>query len=359
MAINRNIFAVHHVPTGAPMWYDKDSTASPPNSRELGEKVGYIGGSPTPANKQDKRTTPREVISDSVTIKKGITNNPVETVRRPSPTTEMMTQSELHSNVQSAAEMTAPPVSDKKAGRFQKGCIPWNKGKKGVQVAWNKGLPKEMQPRYGKKHSEATKVLMSEIRKKRWQEAGYREKVVESIRKRAREEEYRRRVAEGRRKAWSCKSDEEKKEHSNLMRKIALARFSNEEERKEQSERIKKLWSNPDYARKQLSRQGVHPNKKEILLYRFLQQNWPNKFALNVLGDKLVLGGKIPDFVSIDGTKKLIELFGNYWHDKIEEEERIEFFRAFGYDTLVIWEEELKDLNKLKNKIELFIRNWE
>lgn len=24
--------------------------------------------------------------------------------------------------------------------RFPKGCIPWNKGKKGVQVAWNKGL---------------------------------------------------------------------------------------------------------------------------------------------------------------------------------------------------------------------------
>jgi len=27
---------------------------------------------------------------------------------------------------------------------------PWNKGKKGVQIAWNKGLPKEQQPCYKK-----------------------------------------------------------------------------------------------------------------------------------------------------------------------------------------------------------------
>lgn len=42
--------------------------------------------------------------------------------------------------------------------------IPWNKGKKGLQVAWNKGLPKEQQPRYGKHyiHSEETRKLLSE-----------------------------------------------------------------------------------------------------------------------------------------------------------------------------------------------------
>ena len=33
-----------------------------------------------------------------------------------------------------------------------KGRIPWNKNKKGSQVAWNKYLPAESQPFYGKKH---------------------------------------------------------------------------------------------------------------------------------------------------------------------------------------------------------------
>lgn len=43
------------------------------------------------------------------------------------------------------SENTAPP-----RGNLKKGRIPWNKGKKGVQSAWNKGLPKEEQPMYGK-----------------------------------------------------------------------------------------------------------------------------------------------------------------------------------------------------------------
>ena len=57
--------------------------------------------------------------------------------------------------------------------------------------------------------------------------------------------------------------------------------------------------------------------------------------------------------------KKLIELFGDYWHSKertgIEpkehERKRIEHFKQFGFDTLIIWEHELKDLNKVKNRI--------
>jgi group I intron endonuclease len=34
--------------------------------------------------------------------------------------------------------------------------VPWNKGKKGLQKGWNKGLSKEQQPRFGKKDSKET-----------------------------------------------------------------------------------------------------------------------------------------------------------------------------------------------------------
>ena len=43
------------------------------------------------------------------------------------------------------SENNPPPRGNTKTGR-----IPWNKGLKGVQTAWNKGLPKEEQPKYGK-----------------------------------------------------------------------------------------------------------------------------------------------------------------------------------------------------------------
>lgn len=39
----------------------------------------------------------------------------------------------------------------------KKGNIPWNKNKKGLQTAWNKGLPKEQQPHFGKKQTEECK----------------------------------------------------------------------------------------------------------------------------------------------------------------------------------------------------------
>ena len=40
--------------------------------------------------------------------------------------------------------------------KIKKPRIPWNKGKKGEIVAWNKGLPKEQQPRFGVKQSPET-----------------------------------------------------------------------------------------------------------------------------------------------------------------------------------------------------------
>ena len=36
--------------------------------------------------------------------------------------------------------------------------IPRNKNKKGLRVAWNKGLPKEQQPCFGRKQTEEQKI---------------------------------------------------------------------------------------------------------------------------------------------------------------------------------------------------------
>jgi len=119
---------------------------------------------------------------------------------------------------------------------------------------------------------------------------------------------------------------------------------------------IKEKWKDPDYARRVLTVNT--PNKSEITLNSFLQKTIPNEYKF--VGDgEFILEGKCPDFLNVNGKKKLIELFGNYWHGedrtgktkKESEDERINYFKKFGFKTLIIWESELQDLSVLKNKI--------
>jgi len=89
------------------------------------------------------------------------------------------------------------------------------------------------------------------------------------------------------------------------------------------------------------------PNKQETRLGVLLNRLFPEQYVFNYKGKILRLGQKIPDFVNVNGQKKLIELFGNYWHNKEEETERKEFFQRFGWSTLIVWESELRDIDKL------------
>ena len=76
----------------------------------------------------------------------------------------------------------------------------------------------------------------------------------------------------------------------------------------------------------------------------------------------MVLGGKVPDFVNINGKKQVIELFGDYWHGEkrtkknkeTAEREKIEHYAQFGFGCLVVWECELKDLETLEKKLLAF-----
>ncbi len=47
-------------------------------------------------------------------------------------------------------ESRAPHRADSYNQSYAINAEPWNKGLHGVQVSWNKGLPKEQQPKYGK-----------------------------------------------------------------------------------------------------------------------------------------------------------------------------------------------------------------
>lgn len=122
--------------------------------------------------------------------------------------------------------------------------------------------------------------------------------------------------------------------------------------------KMKEFWrQNKD---KQIRRMMVgaakkRPNRLEQKLIDIVQKNdLPFKYVGNW---EFILGGKCPDFLNINGKKQLIELFGNYWHTlKAREtvEQRLGYFKQYGFDTLVIWQDELKNGNAVAERIRAF-----
>lgn len=80
----------------------------------------------------------------------------------------------------------------------------------------------------------------------------------------------------------------------------------------------------------------------------------PGDYAFNVDGSVLIIGGKIPDFVNINGQKKVVELYGDFWHKGENPDDRKSLFRGLGYDALIVWESELKNRESVIQKVKEF-----
>lgn len=122
---------------------------------------------------------------------------------------------------------------------------------------------------------------------------------------------------------------------------------------------IRLRWQNPEYKDRviRLQRLGrqIKPNKLELQLQAILDELCPGKWAF--VGDgQLIIGGKNPDFMNVNGTKEVIELFGDFWHQGEDPQDRINHFRQYGFRCLVIWESELNQLKELLNKIDNFFK---
>lgn len=116
------------------------------------------------------------------------------------------------------------------------------------------------------------------------------------------------------------------------------------------SKASKRKWQNPESAKKMLNIQS--PNNQEIFLDNFLKKEFPDEYKF--VGDfQFILGGKCPDFIN-QKDKKIIELFGEHWHEEKDIVKRVKHFEKFGYQVLVIWTKELKDLENLKFRIKHF-----
>lgn len=105
----------------------------------------------------------------------------------------------------------------------------------------------------------------------------------------------------------------------------------------------------------------LKPTNPEQKLEALLNYYCPKQYRYTGDGS-FAIGNLHPDFTNCDGQKKVIEVYGDYWHRGENPQDRISAFAKLNYNCLVIWEHELKvitwnrevniaDLAPLVNKI--------
>ena len=206
---------------------------------------------------------------------------------------------------------------------------------------------------YGKKHTKESKDKNRKTKKDFYlTEEGIKlKKLLSELKKDTiLSEEHKNAISDGLNSFYSSEEGEK-------LRKEFSVRFSGEGNPffgKEHSKETIKMLRDILIKNRKKGIYNIVPNKKEQELYEFLQEILPDEYKFVGDGKTVDVGGCAPDFININGQKKLIELYGDYWHKGDDEGHRIFYFRLFGYETLIIWEHELKDKEKLREKILAF-----
>jgi len=182
----------------------------------------------------------------------------------------------------------------------------------------------------GKHHSEKTKRILEE-------------KVYSKKRDKTYEEIY------GKERA-----DDIKKRKNKSMKKT----LSSSDAKKLKSKRAYENFKDPKFLKNYSNGMAKKPNKKELILIRLIQEK---KFPFRYVGNfSYWVCGKNPDFISTSKNKKIIEMFGDYWHNKPEvvkkDKDKLSVYSKEGFSTLIIWEKELNNLNNVSDKIKNFIK---
>lgn len=117
----------------------------------------------------------------------------------------------------------------------------------------------------------------------------------------------------------------------------------------------KERWDNPEWREQHIKRiLSINiPNKREIWLEKCLNELYPGEWKF-VGNGQVIIAGKCPDFININGQKKIIEFWGDHWHQDENPQDRADIFKPFGYETMIIWESELKNMKEVKKRIHNF-----
>lgn len=112
--------------------------------------------------------------------------------------------------------------------------------------------------------------------------------------------------------------------------------------------------------RKAFEAQRRKPTAPELRLKALIERHdLPYRYVGN---GAVWFEGYNPDFINVNGSKGIIELFGDYWHTtKIKKWRETEggkeyHFAKFGFKTLILWENELENEKAVVKKIKVFTK---
>lgn len=202
-------------------------------------------------------------------------------------------------------------------------------GKRGF--CWNKGLPKEAQPAYGK-HWQRKTPVWSEGKKLLY--VSERNLINNPMRDPEVREKQRKGASETMTMLWQS---------AEFRERLIVA--------------AKRRW-NTETEKRLLQASFRGPTQAEQVLIELIENN---QLPYKYVGDgSLLVGVKNPDFVNTRGEPKVIELFGHYWHDNPgtlwhrTAEGCLKIYSQYGYQCLIIWERELAALAMVVKKIRQF-----
>ncbi len=249
---------------------------------------------------------------------------------------------------------------------FLKGKTPWNKGlKTGIitpgifqkgHIPYNRDLSKETLAakgqnygswRRGVSHTEETRNKIANANRGHKPSSEAKHKTSMKLKGRPPSKETRAASSKSLLKRW--RDPQQREKFIQNMRELAL-----------------RQWADPQYRNRQMeiliSSRHQRPNKPETKLQHLLNQNYPGEWEYTGDGSHTI-GGLSVDFTNVNGEKAVIELFGDYWHNRPDQKwhqselGRIMACNALGFECLVIWEHELKDEQAVIAKIKNFTAN--
>lgn len=242
-----------------------------------------------------------------------------------------------------------------------------------VQIPWNKGLKTGIHTSgfSGRNHTDSSKEKTSKSLLKKNSQKGYVHPNTGRIQ--TDEEKYKR--SKSVKKYWNehdrsieqpswniglTKKDSEKMK--GIGEKVSTSVLSNMQDRKRRSDWMQlynltqKIYfyswnhgmhpwewmkiSKEDFYQKLTISQQRRPNGLEISFISLIEKyNLPFRYVGN---GAIWICGKNPDFIHTE-NKIVLELFGDYWHKNEDEAIRTEHFKSHGFNTIVIWESEIKN----------------